>query len=189
MKKRRPAIRSVAYLIAGIALIVLAVWYALTTPPFKLPTGATSAYQLDENYELKPDPNQPHIGRWRQLDQAQSLSREQIDRVRNLLGSHSTYGTTSYACFNPGIAFRFGEGANIVYVLICLHCHLVEYRSGDKSRTIPLSDSGIEEFRALLNEIFPDADAKQKEADRMHAKQQAELEAEWKPTSSPATSF
>lgn len=78
-------------------------------------------------------------------------------RIRQVLDDDATYGNTFYKCFEPGMGFRIGEGAEQTDYVICLKCMNMEIYAKDPCDSDPLSDKGVAELSDLYYTLFPDA--------------------------------
>jgi hypothetical protein len=76
-------------------------------------------------------------------------------RVRRILTDPKTYGIVGSECWEPGLAFRFGEADQTVDVLICLACDWAEFWENGHPQMWPLSPTGVAALRTVYNELFP----------------------------------
>lgn len=152
MKKRR--------LIAfGIVLIAGASVYFWSDrrSPYDFPPGPIVAYKLDG--DRTADTGSAEILYSWPILQRGAVEQSMQARIRSAIADGRHYSRTGgYACFNPGMAFRIGEGDRAVDVLICLDCRQVYFyrvNDGEKARDpLSISDAGIASFGELYDSIF-----------------------------------
>src|SRR5581483_9967230 len=114
-----------------------------------LPAGNVAAYQLGEIAQ-----NQPRFYDCAIVDQKKSLAPDVANKLRKILADPSTYDITMPHCFEPGMAFRFGNGDNAVDVVICLNCNKIEFHRGQIVKSKPISDRGNDELRQIYQKVF-----------------------------------
>jgi hypothetical protein len=146
----------VAILIAGAGVYF---WWDRQSP-YDFPTGSIAAYKLDGNGMLN-DGSKEVFYSWPILQRCTPDEGVQA-RIRAAISEGRNYSRTGgAACFDPGMAFRIGQGDQAVDVLICLHCRNVYfYRAKDREQArqaLSISDAGIASFGELYNSIFPQA--------------------------------
>ena len=147
-------------LILGIVLLVglaVYVWWDRRSP-YDFPAGPVLAYKLDgrrtESASGKSD-----LYAWPVLLK-RGVDDGMASKIRTALRNGSNYAWMGgYKCFNPGMAFRFGEGNLAVDVLICLECRRVYFlrvSDGEHAREpLCISDAGLDAFGSLYDALFP----------------------------------
>ena len=98
--------------------------------------------------------------------------------MTTLLNSRLIYGSDDYLCFEPGIAFRFGEGLAATDALVCLHCRKVLFFHKGAEEYMDLNPVGVERIRSIYGQLFPGhtVDGPNPDADRVAAQRDQERE-------------
>lgn len=87
-----------------------------------------------------------------------SVSNEDIQILKDVVTSPTSYSGTSACIFSPGVVYRLTKGDRRLDLLICFSCEDMGWIADEdqsKSATIGLSDIGIGSFRYLSSHAFP----------------------------------
>jgi len=120
-------------------------------------------------YQLKPAwldettwSDEKHF-RGYEILKTEALDAQVLATTRGVLGDPDNFEFRA-SCFTPGLAFRFGEGAESVEIIICLDCSIYEVYEADhddaSGDALPdgmrrgLTDKGVAELTTLYNELF-----------------------------------
>ena len=134
-------------------------WYHLSQRrhlPFPInaePIVSQRIYNEFLNVDRPPD-GTPELHHWKVLGDALPVPSDVAAQVRNILASPSTYTMHDSQCFEPGMAFSFGEGSNRVDVLICLLCNRAVFYRGAEEVGHCLSDDGNKRLSAIYERLF-----------------------------------
>jgi hypothetical protein len=150
------------------AIVTYAAWYFLSAiigdlilpsaAPYTLNLQHVSAYRLGElgikAGKAWDDPNL--IGRRVVTATISPVSKDVVASVVAALNAHSTYSRfwPPDLCFNPGLAFRLGDGPDQVEVQICLDCDRVLFVHGDQSQMADLSLIGHWKLDRIYHRLF-----------------------------------
>ena len=134
MKKK--VIVIVALIIAAGVGLSLFLNHTFQAPPYPLPVSSMVAYRITgqeiDNRFFGNDPNSIH---GYAIVQRQPILDAQLRQdVVDMLNSRLMYGRQGFACFEPGIAIRLGEGEDRVDILICLECQHVYFFVAKRAR-------------------------------------------------------
>lgn len=81
------------------------------------------------------------------------------ERIRQTLDDDATYGNETVMCFEPGMGFRIGEGADQADYVICLKCVKLHLFQGQKEmQAYDFSELGALNLGVIYRELFPGAD-------------------------------
>jgi hypothetical protein len=157
IQQRRFALAMVAILLA------LFVWFGVfggptfKTTPYGLPASPMIAYRITgEEIDAKYFADDPNSLRGFAIVQRQAITDRQLEQdVLDVLNSRLIYGSENILCFEPGIAFRFGQGQGEIDALICLTCRKVYFFRGDQVAYRELNSIGIARIRSLYVRLFP----------------------------------
>jgi hypothetical protein len=72
----------------------------------------------------------------------------------SVLQSRWSYSLEDIRCFEPGMAFSFGQGRQRVEVLICLHCRKAYFAKGDQVAHTNLNESATRKLREIYGRLF-----------------------------------
>ena len=92
---------------------------------------------------------------WKVLQRQPIDSTELRDEVLAALNSRFSYGSYGDACFNPGLAIRYGDGPGQVDAIICLDCHHIYFYQGSGVERRVLSRRGTQRLLKLYPRLFP----------------------------------
>ncbi|MHA3771068.1 hypothetical protein ACXR0O_05960 [Verrucomicrobiota bacterium sgz303538] len=122
-----------------------------------LPPGRAIAFRLMGDYNAAEPHSGPGVFRSSLILGAHPLSLEQSDRLRAVFSAPDTYDQLSMGGFVPRFGIRFGDGTDIVDILVCLSCSWVNFFRGSIPAAGSLSDVGLERLSEIWDEVFPDS--------------------------------
>lgn len=130
-----------------------------TIPPFQ--PGSTAIKPPTIAYKL--DCDQVYTGR---IDECGILETKPIEgdtlhaEVRQILADPGNVKLWGDNCFEPGLAFRFGEGDEAIDITVCLGCCWVRVREATEDRYLDygLTDKGKAKLMAIYKDLFGEAE-------------------------------
>jgi hypothetical protein len=170
--------------------------HSFQSAPYPLPNSPMIAYRITgQEGDLRFFANDPNSIQGYAIIQRQMISDSQLQNdVINALNSRLVYGSDNIRCFEPGIAFRLGEGPNAIDVLICLTCRHIYFFRGGEVAYRNLNSAGVVRIEDLYGRLFsghtpdgPNEDADRITAARDQERQKREEQLLDAATSRPAT--
>jgi hypothetical protein len=113
--------------------------------------GPATAYRLDPSVE------DLSTASGHRILATKKMTPNQVRRVRPFLTGNGYLALEGADCFDPGMEFQFGQGDDAVHVVVCLECWKLRIANIDSKKLnlfYGLKKSGVEELKALYNEIF-----------------------------------
>jgi len=124
--------------------------------PFPLggePVVARHLYSMASG-EIPPPADAPQFHGWRVFADPIAVPPDVAAELRNILSTPSSFTFSDSQCFEPGMAFSFGQGADHVDVLICLLCNRAVFFRGDAQVGRCISEEGNKRLTAVYQTLF-----------------------------------
>lgn len=109
------------------------------------------AYKMDgtDNNVIEKNQLSEHV-----LGKPKELSKEQVNRLLNIINSVSSYGEEGASCFEPHLGFVFYNSNDevIAHATVCLMCSWMQ--TSPKSCSNPISRKGSNKLSNLEKQLF-----------------------------------